>query len=117
MYFLIIGIFILFCPKLTIAIQQSDCSVVKVEQLSTVYQHISLLQDIEDKGSSMFISESQIKVLRPQFPSQLKTLNFPKANNIYFLNKKNQIQISVFNASKFVPNYHICMLFTGLMLI
>jgi hypothetical protein len=117
MYLLIIGIFILFYPELTIANQKSDCSVVKVEQLSAVYQNISLLQDIEDDDFKTCNSESQNCILRLQIPGHFKTLHFHKFNNTYFLNKKNQNQICISFAQNFVPNYHIFVLFTGMLLI
>ena len=117
LYFLIIGILILYCSALTFAMQKTDNSGAKVKQISTISQDISLFHDLEVSDLNTGNSEVQIKILQQEITIAFKTLNSSKFVNIYFFNKyiKNQIIVSV--PEQFIPNYHVGVLFTGMLLI
>ena len=117
LYCLIIGIFILYCCALTFAIQKSDYSKTNVKQISIISQDMSSYNYPEVADLNTGNSEVQIRILQQEITLALKTLNSSKFVNIYFFNKYIQNQIIISVSDKFIPNYHTCVLFTGMMLI
>jgi len=116
LYFLIIGIYILFCPALIIASQKQEGKATKVEQLSTISQDNST-DGIEISDLFVENSEAQIRIIREEIAILSKTLNCSKFINVHFFNRNIQNQISKPVIQEFIPNYHTSIIFMGVLII
>jgi len=113
LYFLIIGIYIFFCPALIIASQKQAGTAKKVNQLSTISQDNLITNNIEVSDLFVGNSETQIKILRVKNAVPSKTLNCSKSINIHFCNKNIQNQIIKPVKQKFITNYLSSIIFRG----
>lgn len=117
LYFLIVGIFILFCPALTFAFQKSDCIVIDDKLISTISQDNSILFDFDISDLNTENSEVPFMVFRQEIFIPAKTLNCSKFICFYSLNKNIQNQINIPVPLEIKSDNQKSKLFTGVLLI
>jgi len=117
LYYLIIGLFILFFPVVSTVMQELDRAVVKVDQISTISQDNSVSHDLEVSVLLSGNSEVQIRIFKEEITVLSENVSCNKFIRSYFSHRNIQNQKSVLLTRKFVTNYQCALIFTGVLLI
>jgi len=117
LYYLIIGLFILFFSIVSTVMQELERTVVKVEQISTISQDNSVSHDLDVSEFLAGNSEVQIRIHKEKITVFSENLNCNKFIRSYLSHKSFQNPKRISLTCKLVTNYQCNLIFTGALLI